>query len=149
MRRVEMTVENFGRLREFQDGDSAAGLQYTLNLAQPGFIVGEVAKTEGGGHQVKRSTGERKTQGVGLKKRHWRRSGLVRRTRLGGSLLFRPNQHWMGEIRTDDSGFPGRRESESEIAGSAAEIQDKAIGTVEDEFQSPRSARAPEPIQLQ
>ena len=69
--------------------------------------------------------------------------------RLGRGLCFRQNQHWMGKVRPDDSSFPGMRESESEIAGSAAEIQDKGIGTVEDEFQSPRCARAPEAIELQ
>src|SRR5260370_4970402 len=146
---IKITPQAIGRLCEFQDGDSAAGLQHALNLTQAGFVVGEVAKTKGGGDQIKGSVGELKTQGIGFKKRHWRRSGLVRRTRLGGGLLFRPNQHWMGEIRTDASGFPGMRESERKIARSTAESAYKGIGAAEDGLQSFGGARAPEPIQLQ
>src|SRR5229473_5414863 len=59
---VKISPQTFGRFRKFQDGDGAAGLQHTLNLAQTGFVVGEVAKTEGGGHQVKRRAAERKMQ---------------------------------------------------------------------------------------
>ncbi len=38
----------------------------------------------------------------------------------------------MGEIRADDARFSATRESESEIAGSAAEIEYERIGAVED-----------------
>jgi hypothetical protein len=37
----------------------------------------------------------------------------------------------MGEIHADDASFSGTRESESKIAGSAAEIEDKCIGPIE------------------
>jgi hypothetical protein len=55
----------------------------------------------------------------------------------------------VGEIRPDNSGFSSMCESKSKIPGSAAEIENEGIGTVENGFQSPRSARAPEPIELQ
>ncbi len=54
----------------------------------------------------------------------------------------------MGEIRADDARFSGTRESESEIAGSTAEIEDKSIGPVEDGLQKPGRACAPEPVEL-
>jgi hypothetical protein len=37
----------------------------------------------------------------------------------------------MGEIRADDARFSDTRESEREITGSAAEIEDKSIGPSE------------------
>jgi hypothetical protein len=55
----------------------------------------------------------------------------------------------MGEIRTDDSGFPGMRESQSEIAGSAAEIEDEGLGPFENGPQTLRGAGAPKAIELQ
>ena len=55
----------------------------------------------------------------------------------------------MGEIRADDASFCGTRESESEIAGSAAEIEDESIGPVENRLQTPGGAGTPETIELQ
>ena len=36
----------------------------------------------------------------------------------------------MGKIRADDASFGSTREGESEVTGSAAEIEDKGIGPV-------------------
>ena len=55
----------------------------------------------------------------------------------------------MGEIRADDASFSGTRESESEIAGSTAEIEDKSIGPVENGLQTPGGAGTPKAIELQ
>jgi hypothetical protein len=55
----------------------------------------------------------------------------------------------MGEIRADDASFSGTRESESEITGSTAEIEDKSIGPVENGMQKPGGACTPKPIELQ
>ena len=68
---IEISQQTVGRLGEFQDGDGAAGLEHALNLAQASFIVGEVAKAEGGCYQIKRIAGERKTESVRFKKWHW------------------------------------------------------------------------------
>jgi len=68
---IKIGQQTIGRLGEFQDGDGAAGLEHALNLAQAGFIVGEIAKAEGAGHQIKRCTGKRKPESIGFKKRHW------------------------------------------------------------------------------
>src|SRR5258707_612064 len=55
----------------------------------------------------------------------------------------------MGEIDADDAGFSGARESESEITGSAAEIEDQSIGPIENGMQKSGGAGAPEPVELQ
>jgi hypothetical protein len=55
----------------------------------------------------------------------------------------------MGEIRPDDLGFSRMCESESEIAGSAAEIEDEGVGPLENGPQTLRGAGAPEAIELQ
>src|SRR6267378_8473248 len=83
---IEISQQAVGRLGEFQDGDGAAGLEHALNLAQAGFIVGEVAKAEGCCYQIKGIAGERKPESVCLKKRHWWRSGQTRMT--GDSLAL-------------------------------------------------------------
>ena len=55
----------------------------------------------------------------------------------------------MGKIRADDARFASARESESEVTGSAAEIEDKGIGPVENGIQKSGGAGPPEPIELQ
>src|ERR1700687_6522428 len=55
----------------------------------------------------------------------------------------------MGEIGADDAGFSSARESESEVTGSAAEIEDKSIGPMENGMQKSGGAGAPEPVELQ
>jgi hypothetical protein len=55
----------------------------------------------------------------------------------------------MGEIRADDASFAGTRESESEIAGSAAEIEDESIGPIENGLQTPGGSGTPKAIELQ
>ena len=55
----------------------------------------------------------------------------------------------MGKIHADDARFSGTRESESEIAGSAAEIEDESIGPLENGLQTPGGAGTPEAIELQ
>src|ERR1700682_5002327 len=55
----------------------------------------------------------------------------------------------MGEIGADDAGFSSARESESEVTGSAAEIEDKSIGPIENGMQMSGGAGAPEPVELQ
>src|SRR5258708_24894539 len=134
---------------EFQDSDDAAGLEYALNFAQAGFVVGKVAKTEGAGYQIERRAGEWELERIGFKKRHWRYHGLVRLRGHNGAFLLGANQHGMCEIGTDDAGFSGTRESESEITGSAAEIENKNAGAVEDGLQTSSGAGAPEAIELQ
>ena len=146
---IEIAQQAVWRLGEFKDGDGAAGLEDSLNFPQAGFVVGEVAKAEGAGHQVERSAGERKPESIGFEKRHWRCSTLVRRWRQGRAFLFCADEHGMGEIRADDAGLSGSRESESEIAGSAAEIEDERIGPVENGLQTPGGAGTPEAIELQ
>ncbi len=142
---IEIAQQTVGRLGEFQDGDGAAGLQHALNLAQAGFIVGEVAKAEGAGHQVKRSVCERKPESIGFKKRHRRCSALVQWRHPRDAFLSRTDEHGMGEICADDASFSGTRESKSEITGSAAEIEDKSIGAAENGMQKSGGACAPKP----
>src|SRR5258708_8698173 len=89
---IEIAPQTFGRLGEFQDGDSAAGLENTLNLAEATFVVGEIAKTKGGRDQIKRSAGEREPESIVFKKRHFRFSTLVLRRPLRTHLLFCPAQ---------------------------------------------------------
>jgi hypothetical protein len=55
----------------------------------------------------------------------------------------------MGKVRADDPSIPGTRESETEISGSAAKIEDKCIRLVENTPQAPGGACAPKPVQLQ
>jgi hypothetical protein len=55
----------------------------------------------------------------------------------------------MGEIRSDDASFSGTRESESEITGSTAEIEDQSIGAVENGMQKRGGACTPQAVELQ
>jgi len=55
----------------------------------------------------------------------------------------------MVEIRADDASFSGTRESESEIAGSTAEIEDESFRAIEDGLQAPGGAGTPEAVELQ
>src|SRR5712664_2590389 len=146
---IEIAQQTVGRLGEFQDGDGATGLEHALNLAQTGFVVGEVAKAEGAGHQVKRSVCERKPESIGFEKRHRRCNALIRWWHQGGAFLSRSDEHGMGKIRADDTSISGTRESESEITGSTAEIEDQSIGPVENGMQKRGRACAPKPIELQ
>ena len=45
---------------------SPSGSQHAIKLTQPGFVVGEVAKAEGGGQKLERAVGDRQMQRVGL-----------------------------------------------------------------------------------
>ena len=47
-------AEKAARFAELQDPELAAGLEHAVKLAQAGFVVGEVAKAEGGDDQVQR-----------------------------------------------------------------------------------------------
>jgi len=67
---IEITQQTVGRLGEFQDGDGAARFEHALNLAQSGFVVGQIAKSESAGNQIKGSGGEGKPKSVGFEKRH-------------------------------------------------------------------------------
>src|SRR6266571_7847368 len=146
---IEIAPQAFGWFGEFQNGDGATGLEHALNLTQACFIIGEVAKAEGAGHQVKGSTGKGKPERVGLEKRHWRRGALVPWLLFGDAFFTCSNEHGMGEIRADDADPSGARESESEVTGSTAEIEGESIGAAEDGLQMPGGACAPKAIELQ
>jgi hypothetical protein len=55
----------------------------------------------------------------------------------------------MGEIRADDARFSGTRESESEITSSAAEIEDKSVGPLENGMQKSGGTCTPQAVELQ
>jgi len=74
---------------------------------------------------------------------------VVRWRRQGGAFLSCADQHGMGEIHADDASFSGTRESEGEIAGSAAEIEDESVGPIENGLQTAGGAGTPKAIELQ
>lgn len=55
----------------------------------------------------------------------------------------------MGEIRADDTGLSGTRESKSEITSPAAEIEDHSVVVLENRTKVARGAPAPKAIELQ
>src|SRR5439155_1621252 len=68
-----------------------------------------------------------------------------------GELDFQPgaDKHGVRKIRAEDAGFAGVSESQSEIAGSATQIQNHSIGAFKDRSKALRSPSAPQPIQLE
>src|SRR5258708_29254713 len=90
------------RIGALEDGDGAAGLERSLNLEQADFVVGEVAKAEGGGHKIKRSVGERETQCIGLDKPDWTELHQIR-TMQAGAFFFRAQKHAVCKIHADQS----------------------------------------------
>src|SRR4029077_6429718 len=53
-------------LAEVEDAAFAAGSQHTDDLAESGVVVGEIAETESGGHQIEVCARKRKVKGVGF-----------------------------------------------------------------------------------
>src|SRR5260370_321645 len=90
---IEIAPQTLRRLCEFQDGDGAAGLEDALNLAQAGFVIGEIAETEGSSHQIKRSAGEREPESVGFEKMHWRCGTFAPQQRRRRVLLSCADEH--------------------------------------------------------
>ncbi len=109
---IEIPKQSLGRLGEFQNRNCAAGLEHALNFTQAAFVVGEIAKAESAGHQIKRFVCERKPKSIGFKKRHGRSSALVGRRRQSGAFRVRAHEHSMGEIRANDAGRTHASEGE-------------------------------------
>src|SRR6266850_1443670 len=146
---IEIPQNSIRWFGEFEDGDGAAGLQHALNFAQASFVIGEVSKAKGGGHQVERGFGERQTHGVGFNERQ--PDDRVSGSALGqrDTFFFCANEHGVSKIRADDAGFSGTSEGEGEISRSTAEIKNERIGATENGMETFCCARAPKAIELQ
>src|SRR6266481_9193680 len=65
---IQIAGEAWWRLGEFQNCQRAAALQHSPDFRQAALVVCQVAKTEGGRNQIKRTDGKGKTQCLSLEK---------------------------------------------------------------------------------
>jgi hypothetical protein len=142
---VRVAKKTVGRLGELEDGDGGAGFEDAMNFAEASLVVGEIAKTESGGHGVEGVACEGEAEGVGFEERdsaNFGGGGLVSR------FFFGADEHGMSEIGAQDAGLGVASEREGEVASATAEVEDESVGPIEDGAKAASDACAPESVQL-
>src|SRR5206468_11919300 len=106
------------------------------------FVISKVAEAESASHQIKGSIRERQAESVGFEK--WNRDARRPTGVPWGELDFQPgaDKHGVRKIRAEDAGFAGVSESQSEIAGSATQIQNHSIGAFKDRSKALRDRKS-------
>jgi len=145
---IERAEKAGGRFGELENGDGAAGLEDAMDFAEAGFVIGEIAKAEGGGNEVEGAVSERKAESVGFEKAKDARRAVRGRAELRSAFSPGANQHGVGKIRAEDAGLPFPREGKGEVTGAAAEIEDIDAGALENWSKEACRAVAPEAIGL-
>src|ERR1017187_273045 len=133
-------------LAEIQNSQLAAGLEYTVELAQAGLVVGQISESESRDNQIERRGFQRQAERIGFNGNGIGLAGVLR-SKFHGSAA----EHAARKIRCQDwARTPGAvlEESHGHVAGAAADVEDSGIGVGEDGPEAPRRAPPPEPVHV-
>ena len=120
---------------------SPPGAQHAMELAQSGFVIGEIAEAEGGGDEVEAAVRQRKMEGVGFDD-----GGIV------VAKLFRgAREHGVGKIGGEDGLRVLRamaQQGQGHVSRAAANVEDGGLGLREDCAKAARGATPPEAVDV-